>query len=89
MIRDGKCGIIYIMEKERELNMIDFEYVVENGVMLMGSYNEDGDGGVEVYEEGGMIYLFSFDWGGSLCGEERFDSIEEMKSEIDDVEWGI
>ena len=39
------------MEKERELNMIDFEYVVENGVMLMGSYNEDGDGGVEVYEE--------------------------------------
>lgn len=77
------------MEKERELNMIDFEYVVENGVMLMGSYNEDGDGGVEVYEEGGMIYLFSFDWGGSLCGEERFDSIEEMKSEIDDVEWGI
>ena len=77
------------MEKERELNMIDFEYVVETGVMLMGSYNEDGDGGVEVYEEGGMIYLFSFDWGGSLCGEERFDSIEEMKSEIDDVEWGI
>ena len=77
------------MEKERELNMIDFEYVVENGVMLMGSYNEDGDGGVEVYEEGGMIYLFSFDWGGSLCGEERFDSIEEMKSEIEDDEWGI
>ena len=77
------------MEKERELNMIDFEYVVENGVMLMGSYNEDGDGGVEVYEEGGMIYLFSYDWGGSLCGEESFDSIEEMKSEIDDVEWRI
>ena len=77
------------MEKERELNMIDFEYVVENGVMLMGSYNEDGDGGVEVYEEGGMIYLFSYDWGGSLCGEESFDSIEEMTSEIDDVEWSI
>ena len=78
-----------MMKKERELNMIDFEYVVENGVMLMGSYNEDGDGGVEVYEEGGMIYLFSYDWGGSLCGEESFDSIEEMKSEIDDVEWSI
>ena len=78
-----------MMKKERELNMIDFEYVVENGVMLMGSYNEDGDGGVEVYEEGGMIYLFSYDWGGSLCGEESFDSIEEMKSEIDDAEWSI
>ena len=89
MIKDGKCGIIYIMKKEREIEMIDFEYVVENGVMLMGSYNEDGDGGVEVYEEGGMIYLFSYDWGGSLCGEESFDSIEEMKSEIDDVEWSI
>ncbi len=74
-----------MMKKERE-NMIDFESVVENGVLLMSSY-DDGDGGVEVYEEGGMIYLFSYDWGGSLCGEERFDSIEEMKSEIDDVEW--
>ena len=76
------------MEKERELDMIDFESVVESGVLLMSSY-DDGDGGVEVYEEGGMIYLFSYDWGGSLCGEERFDSIEEMKSEIDDVEWSI
>ncbi len=74
-----------MMKKERE-NMIDFESVVENGVLLMSSY-DDGDGGVEVYEEGGMIYLFSYDWGGSLCGEEMFDSIEEMKSEIDDVEW--
>ena len=77
------------MEKERELNMIDFEYVVENGVMLMGSYNEDGDGGVEVYEQGGMIYLFSYDCGGSLCGEVSFDSLEEMNSQIDDVEWSI
>ena len=68
--------------------MVDFESVVESGVLLMSSY-DDGDGGVEVYEEGGMIYLFSYDWGGSLCGEERFDSIEEMKSEIDDVEWSI
>tara|TARA_B100000427_G_scaffold161498_1_gene134299 strand:+ start:148 stop:378 length:231 start_codon:yes stop_codon:yes gene_type:complete len=76
------------MEKERELDMVDFESVVESGVLLMSSY-DDGDGGVEVYEEGGMIYLFSYDWGGSLCGEERFDSIEEMKSEIDDVEWSI
>ena len=76
------------MEKERELDMVDFESVVESGALLMSSY-DDGDGGVEVYEEGGMIYLFSYDWGGSLCGEERFDSIEEMKSEIDDVEWSI
>ncbi len=73
---------------KRERDMIDFEYVVDNGVLLMSSC-DDGDGGVEVYEEGGMIYLFSFDWGGSLCGEERFDSIDEMKSEIDDVEWSI
>ena len=79
-----------MMKKEREIEMIDFEYVVDNGVLLWSDNSgEDGDGGVEVYEEGGMIYLFSFDWGGSLCGEERFDSIEEMKSEIDDVEWGI
>ena len=70
--------------------MIDFEYVVDNGVLLMSVNNNDegGDGGFEVYDEGGMIYLFSFDWGGSLCGEERFDSIEEMKSEIDDIDWG-
>ncbi len=75
---------------KRERDMIDFEYVVDNGVLLWSDNSgEDGDGGVEVYEEGGMIYLFSFDWGGRLCGEERFDSIEEMKSEIDDVEWGI
>ncbi len=69
--------------------MIDFEYVVDNGVLLMSVNNNDegGNGGLEVYEEGGMIYLFSFDWGGSLCGEERFDSIEEMKSEIDDIDW--
>ena len=77
-----------MMKKERELDMIDFESVVENGVLLMSSCGE-GDSGIEVYEEGGMIYLFSFDWGGSLCGEERFDSIEEMKSEIGDVEWSI
>ena len=70
--------------------MIDFEYVVDNGVLLMSVNNNDegGNGGFEVYDEGGMIYLFSFDWGGSLCGEERFDSIEEMKSEIDDIDWG-
>ena len=70
--------------------MIDFEYVVDNGVLLMSINNDDegGNGGFEVYDEGGMIYLFGFDWGGSLCGEERFDSIEEMKSEIDDIDWG-
>ena len=77
-----------MMKKERELNMVDFESVVENGVLLMSSCGE-GDSGVEVFEMGGKIFLFSFDWGGSLCGEEVFDSIEEMKSEIDDVEWSI
>ncbi len=79
-------SVVRLDMMKRERDMIDFEYVVDNGVLLMSSC-DDGDGGVEVYEEGGMIYLFSFDWGGSLCGEERFDSIEEMKSEIDDVEW--
>ena len=79
-------SVVRLDMMKRERDMIDFEYVVDNGVLLMSSC-DDGDGGVEVYEEGGMIYLFSFDWGGSLCGEERFDSIDEMKSEIDDVEW--
>ena len=82
--------ILDMMKKEREIEMsLKFEYVVDNGVLLMCNNDGDGDGGVEVYEEGGMIYLFSFDWGGSLCGEERFDSIEEMKNEINDVEWSI
>ena len=48
--------------------MIDFEYVVDNGVLVWSNYDEDGDGGVEVYEEGGMIYLFSFDWGDYFLG---------------------
>ena len=88
----GSVVILDMMKKERDMDMdmIDFEYVVDNGVLVWSNNSGDGgDGGVEVYEEGGMIYLFSYDWGGSLCGEERFDSIEEMKNEIDDVEWSI
>ena len=90
----GSVVILDMMKKERDMDMdmIDFEYVVDNGVLLMcdeGNGGDGGDGGIEVYECGRKIYLFSYDWGGSLCGEERFDSIEEMKNEIDDVEWSI
>ena len=84
-----------MMKKERELNMmkddvLDVEDVFENGVLVVEDVSKDeGDeSGVLVYSYKGKYVVMSFDRGGSLGGEEVFDSIDEMKSEIDDVDWG-
>lgn len=70
-----------MMKKERERNMLDFDTVVNNGVLLM-SVDGDGESGIEVYELDSKYYVYSFDVGGSLGGEEVFDNLEEVEEEV-------
>jgi len=61
--------------------MLDFDTVVKNGVLLM-SVDGDGECGIEVYELDDKYYVYSFDVGGSLGGEEVFDYLEDVNEEV-------
>ena len=80
---------------ERERNMLDFddvldvEDVFENGEIIFEemSEEENDESGVTVYSYKGKYVVLGFDVGGSLGGEEVFDSIDEIKSEYKDYNW--
>jgi len=57
--------------------MVDFDVVVNEGVKVM-EWEGEGDGGVECWEWNDKFVVYSFDFGGSLGGEEVFDDISEV-----------
>jgi len=67
-----------VVENEVEL---DVEDVMENGEIVLEdvSKEENDDSGVIVYSYKDKFVVLSFDVGGSLGGEEVYDSIDEVK----------
>lgn len=63
--------------------VLDVEDVFENGEIIfeVESKEENDESGVIVYSYKGKYVVMSFDVGGSLGGEEVFDSIEDVKKE--------
>ena len=78
--------------RERELKMknvnemleieVDEEDVFENGVLVVEDVsNEEGDdSGVLVYSYKDVYVLMSFDFGGSLCELDVYESLDEVKN---------
>ena len=60
---------------------IDEEDVFENGVLVIEDVSKDvdDDSGVLVYSYKGKYILMSFDFGGSLCNVEEYNSLNEVK----------
>lgn len=60
---------------------VNEEDVFENGVLVIEDVsNEEGDdSGVLVYSYKGKYILMSFDFGGSLCNVEEYNSLNEVK----------
>ena len=77
--------------RERELKMknvneifeieVDEEDVFENGVLVVEDVsNEEGDdSGVLVYSYNGKYVVMSFDFGGSLCEMDVYESLDDVK----------
>ena len=77
--------------RERELKMknvnemleieVDEEDVFENGVLVVEDVsNEEGDdSGVLVYSYKDVFVLMSFDFGGSLCEMDVYESLDDVK----------
>ena len=77
--------------RERELKMknvnevfeieVDEEDVFENGVLVVEDVsNEEGDdSGVLVYSYKDVYVLMSFDFGGSLCELDVYESLDDVK----------
>ena len=62
-------------------NEVNEEDVFENGVLVIEDVsNEEGDdSGVLVYSYKDVYVLMSFDFGGSLCNVEEYNSLNEVK----------
>ena len=60
---------------------VDEEDVFENGVLVVEDVsNEEGDdSGVLVYSYKDVFVLMSFDFGGSLCELDVYESLDEVK----------
>ena len=60
---------------------IDEEDVFENGVLVVEDVsNEEGDdSGVLVYSYNGKYVVMSFDFGGSLCEMDVYESLDDVK----------
>ena len=77
--------------RERELKMknvneifeieVDEEDVFENGELIIEEVsNEEGDdSGVLVYSYNGKYVVMSFDFGGSLCEMDVYESLDDVK----------
>ena len=77
--------------RERELKMknvneifeieVDEDDVFENGVLVVEDVsNEEGDdSGVLVYSYKDVFVLMSFDFGGSLCEMDVYESLDDVK----------
>ena len=61
---------------------VDEEDVFENGVLVVEDVsNEEGDdSGVLVYSYKDVYVLMSFDFGGSLCELDVYESLDEVKN---------
>ena len=61
---------------------VDEEDVFENGVLVVEdvSNDEDDDSGVLVYSYKDVYVLMSFDFGGSLCELDVYESLDEVKN---------
>ena len=60
---------------------VDEEDVFENGVLVVEDVsNEEGDdSGVLVYSYNGKYVVMSFDFGGSLCEMDVYESLDDVK----------
>ena len=60
---------------------VDEEDVFENGVLVVEDVsNEEGDdSGVLVYSYKDVYVLMSFDFGGSLCEMDVYESLDDVK----------
>ena len=60
---------------------VDEEDVFENGVLVVEDVsNEEGDdSGVLVYSYKDVFVLMSFDFGGSLCEMDVYESLDDVK----------
>ena len=63
---------------------VDEEDVFENGVLVVEDVsNEEGDdSGVLVYSYNGKYVVMSFDFGGSLCEMDVYESLDEVKNNL-------
>ena len=61
---------------------IDEEDVFENGELIIEdvSSDVDDDSGVLVYSYNGKYVVMSFDFGGSLCEMDVYESLDEVKN---------
>ena len=60
---------------------VDEEDVFENGELIIEevSNDEDDDSGVLVYSYKGKYVVMSYDFGGSLCNVEEYNSLNEIE----------
>ena len=81
----GSVVRLDMMNREREIEMIDFEVdeddVFENGELIIEdvSSDVDDDSGVLVYSYKGKYVVMNFDYGGSLCECDVYSSLDEVK----------
>ena len=63
---------------------VDEEDVFENGELIIEEVsNEEGDdSGVLVYSYNGKYVVMSFDFGGSLCEMDVYESLDEVKNNL-------
>ena len=63
---------------------VNEEDVFENGVLVIEDVsNEEGDdSGVLVYSYKGKYVVMSFDFGGSLCEMDVYESLDEVKNNL-------
>ena len=60
----------------------NIQHLIPRDKVIWEAFYGDGESGIEVYELDSKYYVYSFDVGGSLGGEEVFDNLEEVEEEV-------